>query len=467
MRLVLFNRDLRVTDNTALIEAIDGETPVIAAFVATPEQWKSHSLSPIQADLIWRRLTVLQSELKQINVPLIYQEAQDYAAANTWLAEICHQFDVQEVFLNRDYEINEANRIQELSEIAGTEWRVRAFDDKCILKPGSVLNQKGDYFKVFTPFKKAWLKIVGEFIVRKPQVSALVTAPANLLFDSSSSFSYPTRDSSGWSVDSHEIIQQLRDFSADKANLYHAERDFPALDSTSMLSPYLAIGAISARQCVARLKYDAANTSLSTGAETWLSELIWREFYQHLIYFEPKLCKHHGYLSWEKHLKWTGKLDHFKQWCEGKTGYPIVDAAMRQLNTKGWMHNRLRMVVASFLTKDLHIDWRLGEQYFMTQLIDGDFAANNGGWQWCASTGCDGQPYFRIFNPISQGEKFDANGEFIRTWIPELNSVPNKFIHKPWLWNEFENVDYPQPIVDHKIQRDITLALYKDAKDQH
>ncbi|KFA97401.1 deoxyribodipyrimidine photo-lyase [Vibrio sp. ER1A] len=467
MRLVLFNRDLRVTDNTALIEAIDGESPVIAAFVATPEQWKSHSLSPIQADLIWRRLTVLDSELKQLNVPLIYHEAQDYAAANTWVADICDQFSVQEVFLNCDYETNEAIRVKRLSEIAGTKWSIRTFDDKCILKPGSVLNQKGEYFKVFTPFKKAWLKIVGEVIVRKPLVSASVTVPANLLFDSSSSFSYPTRNSSEWPVDSHEIIQRLRDFSADKASFYQAERDFPALDSTSMLSPYLAIGAISARQCVARLKYDAANCSLSTGAETWLSELIWREFYQHLIYFEPKLCKHRGYLSWEKNLKWTGKLDHFKQWCEGKTGYPIVDAAMRQLNTKGWMHNRLRMVVASFLTKDLHLDWRLGEQYFMTQLIDGDFASNNGGWQWCASTGCDGQPYFRIFNPISQGEKFDANGEFIRTWIPELNSVPNKFIHKPWLWNEFENVEYPKPIVDHKIQRDITLALYKDAKDQH
>ncbi|MFC5080278.1 Deoxyribodipyrimidine photo-lyase [Vibrio thalassae] len=467
MRLVLFNRDLRVIDNTALVEAIDGHTPVVAAFVATPKQWERHFLSPIQADLIQRRLHVLKGELEQLNVPFIYHEARDYADANQWLVTVAQQLGINKVFVNRDYEVNEAWRLQQLAKLGEGKWSVESFDDKCILRPGAVLNQKGEYFKVFTPFKRSWQKMVGNVAVRKPQVSVQVSVPSGLLFEKDSKFSFPTRDSSKWSVSSDDIIHQLRAFSAEKATRYQAERDFPALDSTSMMSPYLAIGAVSARQCVARLYYDSLNAPLSLGAETWLSELIWREFYQHLIYFEPKLCKHRGYLAWERHLNWVGQRDHFEKWCEARTGYPIVDAAMRQLNSTGWMHNRLRMVVASFLTKDLHLDWRLGEQYFMSQLIDGDFAANNGGWQWCASTGCDGQPYFRIFNPISQGEKFDSNGEFIRSWIPELKSVPNKFIHKPWLWNEFDNLDYPEPMVDHKTQREITLALYKDAKDQH
>jgi deoxyribodipyrimidine photo-lyase len=204
---------------------------------------------------------------------------------------------------------------------------------------------------------------------------------------------------------------------------------------------------------------------LSKGQEVWFSELLWRDFYQHLIYFEAKLSRSKSFLAWGDRLNWHSNADHFDAWKRGDTGYPIIDAAMRQLNQTGWMHNRLRMVVASFLVKDLHIDWRCGEAYFMSNLIDGDYASNNGGWQWCASTGCDGQPYFRIFNPVSQGERFDSTGEFVRTWIPELHTVPDRFVHKPWLWSESHDLDYPPPIVDHKREREITLQLYQQAKD--
>lgn len=217
---------------------------------------------------------------------------------------------------------------------------------------------------------------------------------------------------------------------------------------------------------MARLYAESKMGFLSQGAQTWLSELIWREFYQHLLTFEPKLCKGKDFLYWGRYVKWWQEHDHFERWCRGETGYPIVDAAMRQLNQTGWMHNRLRMIVASFLTKDLHIDWRWGERYFMSKLIDGDYAANNGGWQWCASTGCDGQPYFRIFNPITQGEKFDESGVFIRHWIPELSSVPDKYIHAPWLWAGVNSVLYPSPIVDHKAEREVTLDMYKQARDK-
>jgi deoxyribodipyrimidine photo-lyase len=215
---------------------------------------------------------------------------------------------------------------------------------------------------------------------------------------------------------------------------------------------------------MARLMYQQA-LPLQGGREVWQSELIWREFYQHLIYFEPKLSKGHSFTMWGDNLVWRNNPAEIEAWKRGRTGYPIIDAAMAQLNNTGWMHNRLRMVVASFLVKDLHVDWRIGEEYFMSNLIDGDYAANNGGWQWCASTGCDGQPYFRIFNPITQGEKFDSDGSFIRRWIPELETVPEQYIHKPWCWPKAKSLSYPSPIVDHKTEREITLALYKNAKE--
>lgn len=468
MKLMLFNRDLRAIDNTALIAAIDGVTPVVACFIVTPQQWAEHDLAPIQADLIFRRLKELEKELSALNIPLLVASADNFDGANQWLVEFCAKHDIGDIYLNRDYEFNERQRVEQLKALATKNGvNVHAFDDKCMLLPGSVLNKQGGYFKVFTPFRKAWQIQFSRADVVKPPVSAPCTTDFPGLNSLEECFTYPRQDSRRYHVVTESILTRLRQFSDESVRNYHNERDIPAINGTSQLSPYLAIGALSVRQCIARLYYDAEGESLSEGAQVWLSELIWREFYQHLIHFEPKLSKYKGYLEWEKGLRWPGEDVWFERWCEGKTGYPIVDAAMQQLNQTGWMHNRLRMIVASFLTKDLNIDWRRGERYFMSKLVDGDFAANNGGWQWCASTGCDGQPYFRIFNPITQGERFDAQGEFIRTWLPELSDVPNKFIHKPWMWPHFDGVAYPAPIVDHKTQREITLALYKEAKDQY
>lgn len=467
MKLVLFNRDLRTIDNTALNTAIDGQTPVVGCFIVTPQQWTQHDLAPIQADLIFRRLKEIESELRELNVPLLFAYATDFDSANQWLIDFCRQYDVTDIYLNKDYELNERRRAEQLGLLGNSVGvTVHLFDDKCMLPPGSVLNKQGGYFKVFTPFRKAWQLQFSRVEVSKPTVSV----PCRIDLPSAPSleecFTYPRQDSGEYFIATEDILTRLRHFSDQSVGHYHSERDIPAIDGTSQLSPYLAIGALSVRQCIARLYYDAGSEPLSEGAQVWLSELIWREFYQHLVYFEPKLCKRKGYLEWETLLRWPGEDAWFERWCQGKTGYPIVDAAMQQLNQTGWMHNRLRMIVASFLTKDLHIDWRRGERYFLSRLIDGDFAANNGGWQWCASTGCDGQPYFRIFNPITQGERFDAQGEFVRTWLPELRDVPNRFIHKPWTWPDFHRVAYPEPIVDHKTQREITLALYKEAKDQ-
>lgn len=198
----------------------------------------------------------------------------------------------------------------------------------------------------------------------------------------------------------------------------------------------------------------------------WLNELIWREFYRHLMTYHPDLCKHRPFIRWTEQVQWQSNEKLLKAWQRGLTGFPIVDAAMRQLNETGWMHNRLRMITASFTVKDLLIDWRTGERYFISQLIDGDLAANNGGWQWAASTGTDAAPYFRIFNPTTQGQRFDADGEFIRRWLPELKDVPAKAIHEPWVWADKQRVtlNYPRPIVDHKQARVATLAAYEAAR---
>lgn len=467
MKLVWLRRDLRTVDNTALNQAIATSESVVACYVATPTQWHAHHMAPIQADLIARRLAVLAKELQALNIPLLYAEVSDYRESAQCVAAWAEQLGACEVLFNREYEVNEQARDERLKSLLDALGIASiGLEDKCFQAPGSVLNKQGAYFKVFTPFKKAWLKSMVLPAISKTVAAQPFTLPEALqssIWQPHVAFHYPRENSDAWPVDSEAIRDRLRGFCQDEVDRYHEQRDFPATAGTSVLSPYLAIGALSVRQCIARLYWQ--QSYLSNGREVWLSELIWREFYHHLIHFEPKIVKGHGFVEWEKHLSWPAKPHWFEQWCKGQTGYPIVDAAMRQLNQTGWMHNRLRMIVASFLTKDLHVDWRLGEQYFMQKLIDGDFAANNGGWQWCASTGCDGQPYFRIFNPITQGEKFDPNGEFVKHWLPELASVPSKYVHQPWNWPGRSILDYPPPMVDHKREREITLSVYTQAKD--
>lgn len=470
MKLVWLRRDLRSVDNGALNQAITSGEPVCTLFIATPEQWHSHDMAPVQADLIYRRLFALQQELQALNIPLMYQEVADFNQAAHKVAEIAQQLGAGQVLANRDHELNEQQRdalSAELLQQRGIDWQL--LDDKCVLAPGTVLNKQGEYFKVFTPFKRAWLTQFTPPRIQATSKAALWTpdnSVAEQVWSESQPFSFPRCDSSEWPVEFDALRQRLRSFCQEQMDDYKKWRDFPARASTSTLSPYLAIGALSARQCIARIYAESEMGELSEGAQTWLSELIWREFYQHLLVFEPRLSKSQDFLDWGARLEWWHDDDKFRRWCEGKTGYPIVDAAMRQLNQTGWMHNRLRMVVASFLTKDLHIDWRLGERYFMQHLIDGDYAANNGGWQWCASTGCDGQPYFRIFNPITQSERFDPDGRFIRQWVEELAQVPVEYIHAPWRWSGVNSLLYPQPVVDHKAEREVTLRLYKEAKDK-
>lgn len=471
MKLVWLRRDLRIEDNRALNMALASGEPVVAIYVATPMTWKRHGMAPIQADFIFRRLIELQKDLAGLNVSFYYAQVETFNQSAKLIAEIAKQYSASGIYYNREYELDERNRDNYLTELLqSSDIEAVGLDDKCALKPGSVLNKKGEYFKVFTPFKRAYLvKLYQQpltVIRTQPAASSVELQSCDKLeqFSSNCCFDYPRECSSKYPVDTNSIIKQLRWFVSERSEQYDRQRDIPSIDGTSVLSPYLAVGALSIRQCMARL-HDKQDLPLSKGREVWLSELVWRDFYQHLIHFEEKLSKGKSFVDWGDSLRWRDSSEAITAWQTGQTGYPIVDAAMRQLNQTGWMHNRLRMIVASFLVKDLHVDWRVGERYFLSKLIDGDYAANNGGWQWCASTGCDGQPYFRIFNPVSQGEKFDCDGAFICQWIPELVDVPKQFIHQPWKWSKAKELSYPPPIVDHKTEREITLSLYKEAKD--
>ncbi len=343
------------------------------------------------------------------------------------------------------------------------------FDDSVLLAPGSLMTKKHKMYKVFTPFRKAFIHRLQEIDLTcfpSPKKRANPEVGGGTL----SPFDYPRQaiDENLFPIGEKAALARLRQFCQFKVDNYDQQRDFPVKKGTSMLSPYLALGILSPRQCLNRLHTDHPDLLLRTDGVgfTWLNQLVWRDFYRHLLVAWPFLCKSQSFVDWTQQIKWQQDEEALSAWQSGKTGFPIVDAAMRQLNSTGWIHNRLRMICASFLVKDLLVDWRAGERYFISQLLDGDLSANNGGWQWAASTGTDAAPYFRIFNPTKQGERFDLQGAFIRTWLPELADVPDSDIHQPHRWaNRVERaLDYPTPIIKHKQARKKTMEAFKAAK---
>lgn len=467
LNVVWLRNDLRCLDNAVLCSALEHaertNAAVLVLYIATPETWAQHQMAPIKQDLIRRRVLQLQQELAALQLPLLAVEGSSYQQVPQLFATLCQQF-VLNVFVQTEYELREQQRDLAVEQVVQThQGQFMRFDTQCIMAPGSVRTQQGEVYKVFTPFKRTWLAQLhqrGVHCYGRPRVlhqPRLVLPEFPLL---------QAKDNSSvdWPVAELDVLEMMRTFCREKVADYHQRRDFPAVAGTSRLSAYLAIGVVSPAQCVARLQLEAADswTQDKSGAEVWLSELIWREFYKHILLAYPNLIKHQPFQADTAAIRWINNPQLFKAWCNGQTGYPIVDAAMRQLNQTGWMHNRLRMISASFLVKDLHIDWRWGERYFMSKLIDGDFAANNGGWQWAASTGTDAAPYFRVFNPISQSEKFDPNGEFIRLYVPELSQLHDKAVHWPHAHGVVNG--YPQPVVDHAVARKLTLALFSEVK---
>ncbi|AOT10569.1 deoxyribodipyrimidine photo-lyase [Pseudoalteromonas luteoviolacea] len=455
--LFWFRRDLRLSGNQALEDAINnGATE--ALFFVCEKQWQSHKTSEIQVDLVKRRIDYLGGQLAELGITLHVIDAQDFQQLPSRLEEFIARHGFTHIYANREYEINELNRDEQCMSL-GAE--LHLYDGDVLCPPGSVVTKGGEMFKVFTPFKKAWLSQYSQYTFPISEYIRSVNQPVAW---QTSDLLATNGASEKWPVDDHVLSQVIEQFLEDKLNEYSEYRDIPSIKGTSGLSPYLALGIISAKDIIGRIQQRMPDVlyRTKTSAFTYINELLWREFYRHLMFIFPKLCKGNNFNEKYNAVQWLDDEEAFSSWCEGKTGYPIVDAAMRQLNQTGWMHNRLRMIVASFLTKHLLIDWRKGEAYFMSKLIDGDLAANNGGWQWAASTGCDAQPYFRIFNPITQSEKFDPDGTFIRKYVQELEWVPAKYIHFPHDYiNAVGRPCYTAPIVEHKEARARALDAFK------
>lgn len=471
-KLVWLRADLRASDNTALAAACaDAGAEVACVYAITPAQWREHDVAGVRIDFELRCLRTLQQDLSALGIPLLVIEAPDFAALPAALAALAARHGIAEVHANRQYEVNEVARDEAVAVALGAGGvNLVLHHDQCLVPPGTLLKGDGTFYSVFTPFKRVWLQRLDTGGLqlqsaprqRKSSFVAGDTIPEQVAGFASHVGPDAARD--WWPAGETAALARLADFVQDTLARYDSLRDFPGQDGTSRLSPYLAAGVLSPRQCLNAALRLKARKGECKGIDTWISELGWRDFYKHVMVGWPRVCRHRPFRLETEPLQWRHDDAEFTRWCEGRTGFPIVDAAMRQLLATGWMHNRLRMIVAMFLTKDLLIDWRRGEEWFMRHLIDGDLAANNGGWQWSASTGNDAAPYFRIFNPVTQGRKFDPEGHFIREYVAELRGFDGD-VHEPHgKAGGSLFLDYPPPMVDHGMARERTLAEFARVK---
>ncbi len=460
--VVWMRRALRVQDNTPLYAALqDAEkvVPVVCLRDAT-----KYRLQTPRREFIRSALKDLEARMESLGGRLFVRVgapervlpnvARDHAADAVYAIDV-----YDEPTQARD------ERISRLLRKRGIEWRT--FKDAILFEGKEILSTSGVPYKVYTPYKKEWLGRAEDIPRVLPRVRTVPT-PAPGTRD------IPLRKVAGFNG-THgpggetEALRRLKSFLGTRVREYKTLRDFPGTDGTSRLSGSLAHGSISVRTVYwsAREAWEEADAAGRSSVETFIAELIWREFYYSILQNFPFVLER-AFREEFNEISWSEDRSRRAAWSEGRTGYPIVDAAMRQLNTEGWMHNRARMIVASFLTKDLHISWQVGERYFFERLIDADLASNNGGWQWTAGTGTDASPWFRIFNPVLQAKKFDPAGDYIRKYVPELSAVSQKHIHAPWEMSGAGQSrsgcvigrDYPAPIVDHMTARSVTKELY-------
>lgn len=466
--LMWFRRDLRLDDNKALLQAVKDSDSLLAVAFLTPEQWRQHHESTGKIAFWKACLGEVARQLADSGVELKIVTLSSFSDIPARLAEIAGQNKCQTVYFNCEYEQNELRRDEDCLKALNVKGvKVKTFHDRILIEPGRVLTGSGGYYTVFTPFLRSWLG-VAQLSDLRPHAAPDKKFGPPLVPDLSalSSVDQPGWRSDLWPAGEAAAHKRLKKFMEHGLVHYHQQRDLPAIDGTSMLSPWLSAGVISPRHCLSALLQVNSNAmkALDSGAGTWLNELVWRDFYNHVLSGFPRVSRSLPFKINTAGLPWRYDEKQLNAWKSGQTGYPIVDAAMRQLNQTGWMHNRLRMVAAMFLSKHLFIHWREGEKYFMETLLDGDLAANNGGWQWSASTGTDAVPYFRIFNPFSQSSRFDSEGVFIRKFCPELADLPTAALHDFKKISEAVargKIAYPLPIVDHQQARARVLAAFK------
>ena len=468
-QLMWFRNDLRIHDNTALHAALQAG-PTVAVFIISPAQWLSHHDAACKIDFILRNLVELEHSLSTLNVPLLIRYADYWHQIPQVLTQVCQELNISAVQVNTEYGIYESQRdIAVGTDLVDQGILFHSHLDRILFKPGTVLTQSGTYFKVFSQFRKVCYQYLYEQLpqcIDTPRPQAALALESDAIPTEVAGFaSIDTARQALWPAGEKVAQQRLDVFAKSTISAYDEQRDLPAKAGTSQISSYLVSGVVSIRHCLhAALSANQGEFATgNTGVVTWVSELLWREFYVHILVGYPHVSRHRAFKPDTEAVAWRDAPKELLAWQEGRTGFPIIDAAMRQLLATGWMHNRLRMIVAMFLTKNLLIDWREGERFFMQHLIDGCLAANNGGWQWSASTGTDASPYFRIFNPISQSKRFDPNGDFIRRWVPELKHLSAKEIHQPKLLSGlFGTADYPKPLVDLSATRQRAIAAFKE-----
>lgn len=425
--LFWFRRDLRLDDNAGLYHALKNRTSVLPIFIFDKNILdKLEDKKDGRVEFIHQAIVNLNEQLKGLGSSIKVF----YSTPEKVFKELAKEYTIQTVYTNHDYEPYADERDASVKDILNKHnIEFKTYKDQCIFEKDEVTKDDGKPYTVFTPYSRKWKLRLTDFHV-KPYPNKKYFKN----FIQTKNFTVPTLkemgfENSGLEFPSTTITKSI-------VTNYKEQRDFPAIKGTSKLSVHLRFGTVSIRAL--------AKQALVLN-ETWLNELIWRDFYMMILYHFPHAAKNSFKSQYDK-IEWRNNESEFKAWCEGKTGFPIVDAGMRELNATGFMHNRVRMIVASFLVKDLLIDWRWGEAYFAQKLLDFDLSANNGGWQWAAGSGCDAAPYFRVFNPTEQIKKFDPKYEYIKKWIPEFNTVK-----------------YPKPIVDHASARLRVLAVYKEA----
>lgn len=468
MHLVWFRRDLRTLDNPALYHAAEDNVPTIGLYLRTPKTWQSHHMSHAQQHWIMDNLQILEDELKRIGIPLYVLERERFEDCPSTILDIVKAYDIKKLYFNKEYAWDEINRDRTVSEkLEAIDVEVNAYHDSCLVPPDHIRTKSDTPYSVFTPYKKqVYQLLLADESQLKPYRRPRKRAYPSVTIPKEEYYLPTVEQDISWLVPGEKNAHKtLTRFIENKIEKYDHDRDYPSLEGTSRLSPYLSIGVLSPRQCINAILNSQDADSLSVllsqkGAACWVSELIWRDFYRMICHYYPRVSKHKPFKLNTQQLVWSNNETHYEAWCQGQTGVPIIDSAMRQLNQTAWMHNRLRMIVAMFLSKNLWIDWRKGEAYFASKLVDWDFASNNGGWQWCASTGTDAAPYFRIFNPITQSERFNPKGDFIRQYCPELKKLSDKRIHQPTT-SDCKACGYPERLVDLKISRAKAIEQFK------
>ena len=466
--LVWLRSDLRIDDNPALMMAGNECHKVLCLYMHSLNEWNDHNNSNVKLDFIIQNLLDLSLNLKNLNIPLACLTAEKFSSLPSLIAKVCKLNNIDKCYWNNEFGVDEQKRDDDVEinlKRLGIDFQ--SFDEQIVFKPGFLKTGQGKPFSVFTPFKKKWIENfsldhldIDTRISPKAPFEISLPLKENIQFEKTHNV-----DMKLWPAGEKAAQKRLENFLEQKVFNYSRDRNDPILDGTSRISPYLAIGAISNRRCILEaLKHNNFElTSGNKGICKWIDEIIWREFYKNIMHSFPRVSMNQPFNLSTKLISWRYYEEEFDAWKEGKTGFPLIDAAMHQLKNEGWMHNRLRMVVAMFFTKNLLHDWRLGEAFFMQNLIDGDFASNNGGWQWSASTGTDAAPYFRIFNPVTQSQNFDPEGRFIKKYLPQLAILNDKEIHLPPT-EYLHKIDYPSQIVDLKSSRLRAIEVFKANK---